>query len=293
MKSIVQIFCLVSAFFLAGSTLMAQQPPQGGGTENAPKKGDIYKRKNIEERVPLPYHHLEEKDIVWEKRIWRVIDVHEMINNPFAYPPKPFITILTESANEGNIPIYGTDEFVDTIPMADLLSKLSRVDTIANIDEWGNPVEDDPLTEKREDITIIREEFNPENVTRYRIQEVWFFDEENSRMGVRIVGIAPLMEIRDRQSDKVLGESTMFWVYYPEARSILAREKAFNTASDVDVMSWEDIFEMRLFSSYIMKESNVYDRRISDYMKNPLDALFESENIHMGIFNLEQQSWQH
>lgn len=85
----------------------------------------------------------------------------------------------------------------------------------------------------------------------------------------------------------------MFWVYYPEARSILAREKAFNTASDVDVMSWEDIFEMRLFSSYIMKESNVYDRRIADYMKNPLDALFESENIHMGIFNLEQQSWQH
>jgi hypothetical protein len=49
---------------------------------------------------------------------------------------------------------------------------------------------------------------------------------------------------------------------------------------------------MRLFSSYIMKESNLQDRRIQDY-KNGRDALMESEKIKKEIFEKEHGLWQY
>ena len=286
-----QFLLRFSSFLLAILTsfsLVAQQSPQGGATEKPTGRGDIYKRKNMEQRFPLKYHHLEEKDIVWEKRVWRTIDVREKINNPFRYEKKPLITILMDAARSREISIYAPDDdkrenrFVDTMPLADLNSTLFRVDTIITLDEWGN--EKPP--------TFVTKAFDPASVVRYTIEEVWFFDEENSRMGVRIVGIAPKAEMEVKGYG--LTDRPLFWIYYPEARDILSKNPAFSPSSDVDVMSWEDIFEMRFFSSYIIKESNVYDRRVQDYKQaGTLDLLYESENIHMSIFNLEQGSWEY
>ena len=42
----------------------------------------------------LPYDHVREADIFWEKRVWRVIDIREKMNLPFAYPERPFFSIL-------------------------------------------------------------------------------------------------------------------------------------------------------------------------------------------------------
>ncbi|KAA3635704.1 MAG: gliding motility protein GldN, partial [Bacteroidetes bacterium] len=54
--------------------------------------------------------------------------------------------------------------------------------------------------------------------------------------------------------------------------------------------SWEDLFEMRMFSSYIMKESNVHDRRLSGYLSGR-DLLLESRLIEQELFNREQDVW--
>ena len=62
--------------------------------------------------------------------------------------------------------------------------------------------------------------------------------------------------------------------------------------NDASTLSWFDIFEARYFSSYIYKESNVYDRRIQDY-KNGIDILYESEDIKNTIFNFEHDLWEY
>ncbi|HNS29899.1 MAG TPA: hypothetical protein PKL52_05150, partial [Tenuifilaceae bacterium] len=33
----------------------------------------IYERETIPQRVPIPYPHLREADMLWTKRIWRII----------------------------------------------------------------------------------------------------------------------------------------------------------------------------------------------------------------------------
>ena len=56
-------------------------------------------------------------------------------------------------------------------------------------------------------------------------------------------------------------------------------------------MSWDDLFERRFFSSFIVKTSNSLDQTIDDYTLDKLDALYESEEQKEKIFNFEHDLW--
>jgi len=51
-------------------------------------------------------------------------------------------------------------------------------------------------------------------------------------------------------------------------------------------MTFDELFQKRMFSRFVVKESNVYDRYISDNVHN-IDALLESEEIKNDLFMLE------
>ena len=82
----------------------------------------------------------------------------------------------------------------------------------------------------------------------------------------------------------------MFWIYYPELRKILVNKEVFNPMNDSQLLSWDDIFEMRLFSSKITKVSNVWDRRISDYATG-VDAMLEHDRVRQELFEYEHDLW--
>jgi len=79
-------------------------------------------------------------------------------------------------------------------------------------------------------------------------------------------------------------------LYYPECRYVLANADAFNPINDAQRRTYEDMFQKRFFNSYIIKESNVYNRPISAYAGG-LDALAESERIKHELFLLEHDLW--
>ena len=140
-----------------------------------------------------------------------------------------------------------------------------------------------------EDSVYITPEFDPQKVIKFRIKEDWIFDEETSTMQVRILGIAPIIEVYGDDGE-LRGEQVLFWAYYPALRQILAKHRYFNVKNDATTITWADIMDMRYFSSYIYKESNVYDRRIQDYTTG-VDAMLESERIKQEIFEFEHDLW--
>jgi len=248
-----------------------------------PKKplDGFYKKSNVKEKQTLAYDDVREADVFWEKRIWRVIDVREKINKHFVYPKAPFVNILLNAATRGDITVYSNmdDEF--NYPMS--------AEEAANIGSFSDTtLVIDPITFK-EEYKVYRTEFNWADVKRFRVKEVWYFDEETATMKVRILGIAPLVEEYDN-NDNFRYEKVMFWAYFPEVRKILGNEEVFNQSNVTNQMSWDNIFEMRYFSSYIYKESNVYDKRIQDY-KSGMDMLLESSRIHDALFDFEQDLW--
>jgi gliding motility associated protien GldN len=242
---------------------------------------DIVEKKIVYEKRLLPYDQVREADIFWEKRIWRVIDIREKMNLPFAYPERPFFTILMDGAINEEITVYSTedDKFTSPLTPDEVASMGATVDTVITFD---------PETYE-EQIQVVRNDLNPEDVKRFRMKEIWFFDEETSTMQVRILGIAPMIDVKD-ENGNFRYEKPMFWVYYPEARKILSRESVFNPGNDASPNTWEDLMEMRFFASYISKESNVLNRRLQDYLSG-VDLLLEADKIKREIFNFEHDLW--
>lgn len=233
---------------------------------------------------PLPYDYIREADVMWSKKIWRTIDVREKMNLPFAYPQRPLIEVLHNAAKRGDIKAYdpnvdNADQFKSVMSTEEISHIGVKIDTVITLD---------PLT-LGEVTTIVKTEFTWDQVKKFKVKEVWFFDTRTSTMQVRILGIAPVMEDKDPMGN-VRGDLTMYWLYYPDLRDMLAKEEAFNPNNDQKSLSWEDMLESRRFESYIYKESNVYDRAIAEYATG-IDKQLEAERIKNEMMEYESDIW--
>ncbi|MFM7216857.1 MAG: gliding motility protein GldN [Bacteroidota bacterium] len=277
-----RIALFLVAISMAGTTL-AQNVLDG-----------VYVKEHTATRTPLAYPYLREADVMWSKRIWRIIDLSEKMNLPLRYPNsksimerKSLIDVIMDAVAEGSLTAYSyaDEEFTLPLTMKEIESRGgARTDTM----KMSRP---DPPYEEYD--TIIAKEFSRDDVIAYRIKEDWFFDKQRSVMEVRIIGIAPLVFAKNEAGEIREGNLRipLFWIYYPEARKLLANAECFNRSNDAERRSFDDIFQKRLFTSMIYKESNVYDRRIEDYRQG-LNALLESERIKSEITNMEHDMWE-
>jgi gliding motility associated protien GldN len=261
-------------------------------TESTVPAEDIYiddvvsKRLLTEARV-LPYEPVREADIAWEKRIWRIIDTREKMNLVWRAEQKPLFNIFKEMIENGDITVFKDETFDDAMTFQEVEEQLFKVDTIATFDY-------DTYEEK---IEVVKNVKDWRNINRYRVKEIWFFDEEASVLKSRIIGIAPIME-------EIVAEGAppvvyaLFWVYYPEARQYLAKHQVISDENDVAPMTWTDLLDNRYFSSYIFKRTNVLDYRVEDYFdpaseRLGFDILLTSEKIKNELFNFEHDLWEY
>ncbi|MEZ4919210.1 MAG: gliding motility protein GldN [Saprospiraceae bacterium] len=269
---------LLWAFLIAPLFLAAQSPDDYAEIP----LDDITQRNVVSEKMPLAYAPIREADIAWEKRMWRVIDVREKQNLPFIYPEAPLFQILANGIAQGKIPAYSTedDKFTKRLSNVEVDAQLHKTDSILVTDfETGEDI-----------LRIVKNDINWENVQRFRVKEIWFWDAATSSLRVRILGIAPLITDLD-ENGNFRFERPLFWVHYPSAREYLAGHKAYTHADNPAAnITWEDLFEMRYFASHVIKESNLYDRKIEEYLSG-VDMLTESGKISDDLFAREHDMW--
>jgi gliding motility associated protien GldN len=262
------------------------------------RQDDAIERNLVKDRTPLTYEHIREDDAVYRQRLWREIDVHEKMNLPFIYKAdgdngnQRFINILLNAIKSGEITAFDAsidDRFTTPITMKQITKSLIGDVVNLPVPDWSK----DPDGSKgiMKDSTIIPE-YNPDIVERFWIKEDVIFDKESSRMYARILGIAPLKTIRNADGS-FRDVSPIFWVYYPEMRPLLAKYEAYNGKNYGARLSWEELFESRMFASRIIKSTieNPYDQFIKNYIKDPILRLLEGENVKEKIFNYEQDLW--
>ncbi|MDR1227068.1 MAG: gliding motility protein GldN [Prevotellaceae bacterium] len=324
MKRISIAICCLSALLLGlAVTAKAQsnigrtatpgdRQPQAsqGGSATASKPGEhkrslatdgLFNRQTIATKEPMPYPRIREADVIWSKRIWRVIDLREKLNLPLYYPTmemalrKSLIQTLVEAVRSGELRAFDPDEddeFTTLITPEDLSKKFDAIDKTvkrAKMDGTG-------------DTTIVeRGEYNWEQVREILIKEDWFFDKHYSKMFVRIVGICPIRvykkPLQGAGNEDDEGEEQkkqLFWVSYDEARPVLARTPSYVPNNDATNLSFDDVFNARRFSSYIQKESNAHNNRsVATYTPNGYAALLESERIKNSIMTWEHDLWEY
>jgi len=290
----------VFSFFLFGTIVMNAQTKLGAEdiiTESSEPAEDIYvddivsKRLITENRV-LQYEPIREADIAWQKTIYRVIETREKMNLAFRTPIKPFFEILRELAMNGDITLFRHDgvapDFKSPFNASDVESAFFSTDTSSTID----------YDTYEETVAINKSEVYYEDINRYRLKEIWFFDEEASMLKVRIIGVAPVKDNIDPETGIVKYPEVLFWIYYPTAREFLSKYRVINDNNDIAPMTWSDLFESRFFASYIYKITNVLDKRVQDNYsaqdeRAGINALLESEQIKAELFNFEHDLWEY
>jgi gliding motility associated protien GldN len=248
----------------------------------------------LKDRSPLAYEHLRADDAVYRHKIWREIDTREKINLPFMYSAdedngnQRFISILLQAVQDSSVTVFNSidDRFTTPMTKGEVAKAVGGEEIeVPIMDSLGNNIG----TKK------MRPEINYDSFYKFRIKEEVIFDKESSRLFWRILGIAPVKNIITSQG-LYIGESELFWVYYPDMRPVLAKYEVYNGKNYGARMSWEELFEARYFNGRIIKSTidNPLDRFIKAYpgiTENTLLQLFEGESTKEKIFNYEQDLW--
>jgi gliding motility associated protien GldN len=256
----------------------------------------IYTRQAVQERKVVPWPYLREADVFWAKRITRVIDVREKQNQCMNWPKNPVSLVLYNAVKEGRLIPYNDDSLRSVMTIEEFLGKGSDTDYV----EVPIDPEDPTITE----MDTIATPFRPEDkIVKYRVLEDWIFDKKESRMYVRIIAIAP--QYNEKVAGIELGEKDLCVLKYHRSpddadlndlREILVNMEVFNRQNDAARVTFDDFFEQRLFSSYITKENNQYDNKISEFEEfrdNRVAALLESERIKQDLFEKEHDLWEY
>ena len=248
----------------------------------------------IRDRTPLAYENLRADDAVYRHKIWREIDTREKINLPFRYVAdqdngnQRFISILLQAIQDSTVTVFSNVDDRFTTPMTK--SEVSKIIAGEEVDV--------PLYNDKGELTgtkKMRNEINLDSIYKFRIKEEVVFDKESSRLFFRILGIAPVKRLITPQGLDI-GETEVFWVYYPDMRETFAKYEVYNGKNFGARMSWEELFESRMFYGRIIKSTidNPYDQFIKNYKglsENSILQLLEGENIKEKIFNYEQDLW--
>lgn len=254
---------------------------------------ELYTKDHVPNRKPIPYAHVREADVLWSKKIWRIIDLREKINLPMYYPTTQrddrysLIDLLIYGIQYEGLTAYSTktdDEFQVPLTLEQVLREMGAVSDTQQIRNAETGMYE---------AKIITEDVRSTDVKQIMLKEIWFFDRNYSRMDVRIVGLCPIREfVKEEGGEGNVIQAQAFWIYFPEARNLFARHEVFNPHNDAQRRTFDDIFIKRYFGSYIYKEANVYNnRRIEDYTAG-MEAMLESERIKTSIFNKEHDMWE-
>ncbi len=288
LKFILALF-LIAYFPFSGY----MQQTSGGAEVIKPPKypNGVYTKENSQSRRPIPYTSLREADVMWSKRVWRVINLKEKINHPLYYPTQPIadrkslFEVLKDGAlKSGVISCFNStdDEFRIEFTKSEVENLLVQWDSSATTEDPNNPGQFISAP--------VKNEINSEKISKYWMKEDWFYDKQRSVLDVRIIGLLVVIPKVSETGEDQGADKPLFWVYFPEIRPILANQEVYMRHNDAERRTLEDIFWKRMFSSYVIKESNVYDRYISEYTSG-INALFEAERVKEDIFKFEHDLW--
>ncbi len=319
MRKLILVFILILVVVIPGSSVKAQGVINGA-----------YIKEHIPTKQMIKYTYLREADVLWEKRVWRRIDLREKMNFPLYYPIEPIsddrmclwdllvyniynnkdlITVyeatsftrglkqLPDDGDQFKYPIDNTNAAKYKDLLDESLKMITKPDSIikpdpTDVNTWYPAVDSAGLVLKMQDrATWVIDSIAAKDIVAWDLKEDWFFDKQRSVMDVRIIGIAPVVYYLNANTKQVEGTKNLFWLYFPQIRPIIQNYFVYNRKNDAQRMSFDDLFWKRTFSSYITKESSISDRQINDYTSG-IDALLESEKIKKEMMELEHDVWE-
>ena len=157
---------------------------------------------------------------------------------------------------------------------------------------------------------------NSEKVKAIKLMGMWYVDKRDAQLRYRLLGIAAMgedpnaaaLKASQMQAMAEAGQTPgtaanqtsdlidLFWIYYPDARKVLASNYIFNAKNSSSDISFDDVLNARRFSSVIYKTDNGMGKGgsgvIDEYIPNDAEGqLEESDRIKAQILQMENDMW--
>lgn len=256
-------------------------------------------QREANDETPLAYGYVDDRDVMWSKTVWEIIDLDERVNFPYYYPTdtlnlgperRSLFDVLKKNLSNNNIKeVYKSAYFHEKLTYEEIQERLVAVDTTdAGYEQFNADGFVDPQFIERRRITAAE-------IRQYKIKGTWYVDKRLGELKYRLLALCPVAPdvavktANGEQEDLV----ELFWVWFPDARLSLNKNKVFNSRNSSQPITYDHLLNSRRFSSTIFKEENVYeDREVKDYIyEDALRMLLESEKIKSEIRDFEQDLW--
>ena len=249
-----------------------------------------YDRPHTADRRPVALQTIRYADVMWSKKLERMLPLRERMNHPLYFPNNEsgkigsrysFTALTINGVNYGYFQAYDAmSEGAVPISAADFETKLGALVDTVQVEEEDGSFRD----------VFIEQKADPTSIKFLIFREEWMLDDQRSVLEPRIMWITFL---REYERNGEVRKALAFKIFYPSAQALYAKNEVFNPKSDVAYLTFYDILLKRMFSSFISRESNQYnDREINSYMLG-IEQLYEAERIKDGIFRFEHDLWEY
>ena len=304
---------IIACFVLGITTAQAQHIPTQFLDEYGSARITTEEFSNAHDTVVIINHRID--DVIWARYVYRIIDMRFKQNFQLYFP------VLSDDPDYRNLFKVITDAVIDGMPIFEKGDGTIKPDfkrapaerkVIPTLFLQGDPMANPDLDISTSDDMVVHYDsiedkfsfnFYPyeslvRNQVKYLTQEVVFFDKHTSRLHTKIIAIAPLYSERITITDSTqvmgaLNESIMFWVPFDLLRPYLAMQYAIPNRNETKRVTYDEFFQKRLYTSYIVGEGNMYNRWIPDYANTYEDIKKEQDRIATELLNFEQDLWEY
>lgn len=260
-------------------------------------------------------------DIVWSRIVYRIIDLRDKPNNRLYFPVKPnekyksLFRIMLEASVQGGLNVYDKVDFDiqpkydSPIPKDSLKNRFVTCDwnSSNNTPILGSLIEKDMITNQNKISSYYYEDYASKQI-KFIVQEIVFFNKHYSRMFTKVIGIAPMyvhnetnvtnlnMAGQNRKGEGVwnfLQSSVTCWFLFDELRPFLAKNYVISDGNDTQRLTFDEFFAQKLYGSYLLGDSNMFNRMLLQEYTDPEQILKEQKRIETELLNFEQDLWEY
>lgn len=253
---------------------------------------------------PNSVYPVHESYKMFEKSLWRRMDLKEKQNKPFYSRNGELSTIIIEAVRSGLLIPYKNDSVKTRMSKADFLNELKPPEEGGELTEeeiamgFGAEEEDnafgDAFGDEEEEVVV--SEYPGREFSIIEIREDMFFDRNRSRMYYDIQALTLYLPSDPNDPSRTLEEPLASFRYKDLVevfRSMPKEAVWYNVKNSAEHRNFAEAFELRLFSSNLIKFANPEDERIMEiYDKSRRDGILASQKLEHDMVEFENELWE-